>query len=154
MVKIIKPELFHHAIMLINGIDKQIAKVKEELLELKQALAEGDRDHIVEELADVEVVLPYLIMTHMSGYKFEIIRTGEYDYALICDILLKVYDLYNKSHKNVGAYKALIGLTQLLCESLYNIYAKYQITDEEIKQWKIKKKARTIARKVKEIMNV
>ena len=153
-IKVVKPELFHHAVMLFNGRKVQMDKVKEELLELKQALAEGNRDHIVEELADVEVVLPYLTMIYMSGYRFEIKRTGELDYSEVCDILLIVFDYYLKTQMNVGIYGALIGVTQCLCESLFNVYAKYQITQEEIHDWKIKKKARTIARKVKEIIHV
>lgn len=150
--KIIKPELFHKGVMLLNGRIVQIDKVIEEMLELKEALDEKDREHIVEELADVEVTLPYLILTYMSGDKFEVKRTGSYDYAVACDLLIICINLYRANTGNINLYNAMKGLTRHLCECLYNIYQQYEISFEEVDQWKIKKKARTLARKAQEII--
>ena len=46
------------------GQEHQIAKAKEELHELIQAIIEDDKDHITEEMADVVVMLWQLVIIY------------------------------------------------------------------------------------------
>lgn len=55
------------------GVEHQTNKAIEELSELTRALARGDRDNFVEELADVDIMLTQLCYLHKI-YPEEIIR--------------------------------------------------------------------------------
>ncbi len=152
MVKKLKPTMYHSTICLFSKRHVQIAKVIEELEELKEALSTKDIFKILEELADVENVLPYLILIYMPKEKIEIRFTGEYDYNIICDILTKVICLYNEHPYNAHAYVALKVLTKFLAESLYNIYQEYNLHPSDVDAVIDSKRARTIKRKFKEIL--
>ena len=55
------------------GVEHQTNKAIEELSELTRALARGDRDNFIEELADVDIMLTQLCYLHKI-YPKDIIR--------------------------------------------------------------------------------
>lgn len=65
-------------------IEMELEKLKEEVRELKLAYEQGDIDHIVEELADVNVALGHTKDLLQKKFKFsnaEVSTMGEYKKA-------------------------------------------------------------------------
>jgi phosphoribosyl-ATP pyrophosphohydrolase len=153
MVKI-KPELYHKCLLMLNGKQVQSDKVVEELLELRDAIDLKDRAKIVEELGDVENVLPYLQLIYLHNEPLEIKNVGKVqDYNFVCSTLIRLIHSY-RTTGNYGCYKALLGYTQYFCGCLWKVYADYNICTDEIQAVISYKQRRTIMNKAKEIMHV
>ena len=149
MIIKIKPTFYHKSIMLFNGREKQTNKLVEEMIELKEALRDGDREYIVEELSDVELCLPYLQLSYLSGVKLEIKNSGKQEYDFTCDTMIRMIHLYRKSGQNFSIFKGLSGIAQFYCTCLYSIYADYGISIDEVEQVKKVKMIRTSSRLIK-----
>lgn len=147
MVRHIKPTLYHRAICLYFGKKKQIAKVKEEVLELKDAVELGDRNKIIEELADVENTLPCLMIGIVKDKVIRIERMPDkpelasYTFLLIGAIQVWIND-GNSVLTNTIIAIALTGY----CNALHELYVKYDINQKEVDEIIDFKKKRTIKR--------
>jgi len=152
---VIKPSVYHMSMLILNGRDTQIKKVVEELTELKDALISGDRDKIIEELGDVQNVLPYLQLVYLHNEKLIIKNNGLSDlkYPFICDTLIRLIHSV-KTSSNINCQQALSSYAKFYCETLYTIYNKYDIPLKEIEDVISAKQKRTIYRKFKEILHV
>ena len=158
MVDILDKTMFHNAMILFNGKTIEIEKVKEEINELLTELAmdhmgKGDRDKIIEELADVEIVLPYLKSIYIPQVTLKIESQGiQFGYEVTSQILLYLISLRQKSGPLRILDQMLVDATTLLCYSLGDIYKKYQIKPEEVQSWKEEKYRRCLKQIGKKIL--
>lgn len=146
MVKTINIKSWH--ITLLNMFDKvhQYDKIIEELQELDEAIVNSDRNMIVEELADVENVLPYLLR-FINKKECKIKYNGDdYDYRLCYKLLIDLIFLKLKIDQRYEINKCIGFFLDILCYSLYNIYAKYSISAEEVDRVIEFKRKRTLRR--------
>jgi len=152
MVKKLKPELYHRTVMLFSKTSDQTSKVIEELKELKEALASKNREHILEELADVENVIPYIILMYCPKERIEVSYTGRYDYNVICDIICMLLSMMHDLRYNPHVYRSLTGMLRLLAESLYCIYIDYELQPSDVDEIIDAKRMRTLGKKFKEMI--
>lgn len=149
MNRVIKKTMFHTAMCLRWGHDRQALKFIEEMGELNLALKEQDRMHIIEELADVELTMPYV---------FHLLPNFHQERINSCGIVYPYESAYNFASMAVTSrikQGNIKNLTQLLFEaltllsiSLSGIYLKHCITEREVDDWIKYKKRRTIKRAV------
>jgi hypothetical protein len=144
MVIELEPIPFHYVIKTFYGSKKQGFKIIEELQELSEALDSGDRDSIVEELSDVEVVLPYLKITYVPNAVLKIRSSADMDFGLLSDVFIRLLKFRIASDCSPEIHQSLSLLSSALCYSLYPIYIKYKIKREEVEAIKEFKKKRTL----------
>lgn len=150
----LKTSVFHSVMILYHGKDYQIGKVFEEIKELSDALREKNRDHIVEELADVEIVLPYLkkIYVYNAQLKIEPYPEFAYEYDDIAEVVLILMRFRAKYGDNKKINNLLQDSLSLFCYALGDIYYKYDILPDEIEKWKEEKYRRCLKNIAKKII--
>lgn len=146
MVIEIEPTPFHYVMKIFRGTKHQCRKVIEELRELSEALDLEDRSLVMEELADVELVLPYLKITYTPNAVLKIRSASSMDYQMVSDIFIRLLEFRMTSDCSPEICQSLSLLSSALCYSLYPIYIKYGITRDEINSIKEFKKKRTLFR--------
>lgn len=147
MHKYIQPELFHRFMVLCKGTKHQLEKLKEEVEELRDALVSGDIDKIKEEVADVEVCLPYLYLCFKFTKKQRVIEyKGGAEIMSYIEAWLNFYKFYKNHPTEYLTINILDIATSLLCESLFEVYNKYNLDMYEITEIRQAKKQRTIRR--------
>lgn len=127
---------FHYLMLLKNGKKIQIEKCIEEIRELSEAIKEGEREHIVEEMSDVENIIPYI--TIVFGFKLKPIRRLTCENPLSLKILARLLTLtLGHSTGNYHLFRGIVrDLVHLYLSRLIEIKAEYQITQQEIDSWK------------------
>lgn len=147
MHKYIQPELFHRFMVLCKGTGYQLDKLNEEVEELRDALVSGDVDRIKEEVADVEVCLPYLYLCFKSTKRQRVIEyKGGAEIMPYIETWLNLYKFHKNHQSEFLTVKILDIVTSLLCEALFEIYVKYDLDMYEITEIRQAKKQRTIRR--------
>lgn len=147
MNRVIKKTMFHTVTTIIKGQKHQALKFIEEFGELNLALKEQDREHIIEELADVELTMPYVYYLIPGHYHTRLNSCGTtFPYEQACNLT----SMAVASRIEQGDIK---NLTKILTESLIvlsisltGVYLKYCITEREVDDWIETKKRRTLKR--------
>lgn len=151
MHKYIQPEFFHRFACLIYGLDKQLDKLEEEVKELRQALLERNIEHIEEEMADVEVCLPYFYLKFNHTKKQRVIEySGRDDDPLTyIELWLHLFSFYKNDKTNNSIIYILDIATDMLCEAMFTIYNEYNLDMYKISEIRDQKKQRTVRRIIK-----
>jgi len=154
VIKELKPNIFHTVMLFSNGRTIQQEKIREEIRELAEALVIGDREHIVEELADVEIVIPYITKMFMPSDKFKIqdVPGIDFEYRDISEVVVALIDFRIKYGDLKITRNLLRQATFLLTASLHFIYVKYKIEREEVEAWKEEKYRRCLKNVAKKII--
>lgn len=154
VIKELKPSIFHTVMLFSYGRSPQQEKVREEIRELAEALAAGDREHIVEELADVEIVIPYLIKMFMPSESFKIqdIPGIDFEYKDISEVVVALIDFRVKYGDLKIIRRMLRDSIFVLSVSLHHIYVKYKISREEVEAWKEEKYRRCLKNVAKKVI--
>jgi len=150
----VKSSTFHSLMILYHGKKPQIEKVVEELLELKEALKGFDRDHIIEELGDVEIVLPYLkkIFIPAINLKIEPYPEFVYKYDDICDLVVALIRMRQEYGDTKIVSNMLRESVTILCHALGDIYYIHKILPDEVELWKEEKYRRCLKDIAKKIV--
>lgn len=149
--KELRKDIFHHTMICIFGREAQKAKVYEEVEELLEAIEKDSLENIKDELADVELCIPYLNSFIGVGFgkKWKIQPHGG-KYADTLEVLRLWLYLYKMCivEDNLVLWNLIEDVTSLLCDTIYDIYVHYEIDPEEIDKIKEYKKGRTFRRAV------
>lgn len=153
--RLLKPTSWHYAVRLMYGNVAQIKKVIEELEELNLALAEGDKEHITEEVADVELVLPYIKIAYDAPAPFLVEHRGRMDYGLASKILIRLLELkLSERAVEYSLTKAIEAMAQYICCCLADICHSYSIKECDVDRYKEEKMRRTVKRTIKKMIGV
>ena len=147
MVKQLNKTMYHTIATLLYGRKAQLDKVVEELRELNTALSLNDRENIIEELADVELVLPYLKQIIGCPSKFEVKHSGKRDYGFGAVVLMLSIDAYNSENlPSIHLNRVIDSIAVYVCQSLACIYSDYGINTRDVDEIKAQKMKRTLKR--------
>ena len=150
MIKKIKPETFHLLSTTFYGKHECFAKLSEEIVELQQAIYNNDLENITEEMADVEICIPYLekiMPASQDEYRIESCDR-KIDFKDSSDMLLQAIGLYKKYNDIKAVVDLCSRSTQLMCHALYYLYKDYKISPHLVDDIKDFKKKRTILRRI------
>lgn len=147
MVKVLNKTPFHFIMVIKNGKNHQLNKLIEELNELSLALKSEDIESIKDELADVELTLPYLKQIISCPSKFKIDNKGKLNYQFASAILQGLIRMkVEEKNQNFYLHSAIDAMAVYICNSLACIYIDYDIDPEEIEEIKRGKMKRSIMR--------
>lgn len=145
----IRYNLFHTTTITRYGLRHQVEKFIEEADELVEALRETDREHIVEELADVELTLPYIIKPYLNYSSMSVKSLGV---RMSIEDSTELIKLCVKLRMKHGSVRSLFTLLQQAVNyyvlSLSMIYEEHLISNEEVQDWKEEKMRRTLKRMI------
>lgn len=147
MVKQLKITAFHKIVRLYFGRQPQLDKVLEEVRELHKAVSSGNKKDIAEELADVELTLPYLkaICIPHATLRIEP-QTSPEPFLSVSAIVILALTIMNKHGDNAFIIHILEIALMHYCRSLHTLYEEYGYTIKEIDDIVDYKKRRTLKR--------
>jgi len=149
MVKKLKPELFHYVSTAIFSKSECFDKLSEEIIELQQAIESNNIQDIAEEMADVEICIPYMNRKmYLGKVEFKIENYFKrIDFKDSSDMVLQAIVLYKKYGANSITETLCCQSTHLMCGALYCLYKDYNIDVKLVDEIISFKKQRTIRRR-------